>query len=285
MDAGGHRPVGRLRIPPGQPVGVEALLAPGHEGVVEGLEADPRPAGVVQLQRLERRPGVGEALRVAGRLEGRHRDVVGADVVGVGVAAVVVAVGDDHLGPLGPDDPHQLLHRLLEGRLGERPRVGVGLGARHAGVAVAEQVGRPVAEDPRRLVELGEADGPEVGPHLGRVGGGVEDVALGAVGAGHEHGVDALGGVAGVGAGALGGLVVGMGVDLEEAEPVVGHCLHNGTGGLPHSRPAGTSSHSPVSSSSTRRKPHSSASRARPSSGPLAMSSSPASRRTRPRGR
>ena len=53
----------------------------------------------------------------------------------------------------------------------------------------------------------------------------------------------------------------------------------------PPDAPAGTSSHSPVSSSSTSRNPPSSASRAWPSSGPLAMRASPASSRTRPRGR
>ena len=48
--------------------------------------------------------------------------------------------------------------------------------------------------------------------------------------------------------------------------------------------PSGTSSSSP-SSSSTRSQPHMRASSDRPSSGPLAMSSSPAARRTPPRGR
>ena len=48
----------------------------------------------------------------------------------------------------------------------------------------------------------------------------------------HEHGVDTFGGVAGVGSRSLGGLVVRVGVDLEEAEPVVGHCLCNLTSSL-----------------------------------------------------
>jgi hypothetical protein len=158
-------------------------------------------------------------------------------VVRVGVTAVVVPVGDDHLRTFGPHDPHQPLDRLVERRLGERLRVAVGLGAGHAGIAVAEQVAGPVAEDPHGLLELGEADGPDVGPHLRGVGRRVQDVPRCAVGAGHEHRVDTLGGVAGIGARPFGGFVVGMGVDLEETEPVVGHSLGNdpGRGVIPRS--------------------------------------------------
>ena len=61
----------------------------------------PRPVEavvVVELQRLPRLAGVGVALRVAGRLERRHRDVVALDVVGVRVAAVLV-VRRDHVRP------------------------------------------------------------------------------------------------------------------------------------------------------------------------------------------
>ena len=58
----------------------------------------------------------------------------------------------------------------------------------------------------------------DVGLDLGLVHGRVEDVALLAAGAAHEHGADALGVVLGDGAGALGRLVVGVGVDGQQAE-------------------------------------------------------------------
>ena len=41
------------------------------------------------------------------------------DVVGVRVEVAVVAVGDDHLRPLGADDAHEPVDRLVERRVGE----------------------------------------------------------------------------------------------------------------------------------------------------------------------
>ena len=61
--------------------------------------------------------------------------------------------------------------------------------------------------------------------HLGRVERRVQDLALLAVGAAHEHGVHPLGVVAGDGPRPLGGLVVGVGVDGQEAA-CVGHAAH-----------------------------------------------------------
>ena len=63
----------------------------------------------------------------------------------------------------------------------------------------------------------------QVGADLGPVHGRVEDVARLASRAGHEHRVDAGVVVLGHGAGALGRFVVGVGMDGEEAESLVGH--------------------------------------------------------------
>ena len=66
-------------------------------------------------------------------------------------------------------------------------------------------------------LQLGDAHLGQVVPHVGSVGGRVEDVAGLATGAAHEHAADALGGVLGDRARALRRLVVGMGVDRKEA--------------------------------------------------------------------
>src|SRR4029453_15942990 len=103
--------------------------------------------------------------------------------------------------------------------------VGMGVGRRvgHPGVAVAEQDDLVVADDSGAPVEAGAADRGDVGADLGAVHGGVEDVAGLTAGAGHEHGAHALGVVAGDRARALRRLVVGVGVDGQQAERVVGH--------------------------------------------------------------
>ena len=92
-----------------------------------------------------------------------------------------------------------------------------------------------------------------------------------------------FGGVAGIRPRPLGGLVVRVGVDLEEAEPIVGHCLCNLTGW--RRSPDGDQLALARLLVVDETKPHSSASRAWPSSGPLAMRASPATSCTRPRGR
>ena len=135
---------------------------------------------------------------------------------------MVLAVGDDDLGALPADDGDEPLDRLVERGLAERGRVGVGLGVGHARVAVAEEHRLVVADDVGGRLQLGHPDPPDVGPHLGRVHGGVEDVALLAAGAAHQHGAHALGVVLGHRRRALGGLVVGVRVDAQEAE-AVGH--------------------------------------------------------------
>ena len=49
------------------------------------------------------------------------------EVVGVGVAVLVVGVGEDHLGPLAADDLDQSVDGLVEVGVGEGLGPGVGL--------------------------------------------------------------------------------------------------------------------------------------------------------------
>ena len=86
------------------------------------------------------------------------------EVVGVRVAALLVAVGEDHLGPRAPDDRDQPADGLVHRRLGEAERVGVGLAVGHARVAVAEHLDLVVADDRGRLVELGLPHGARCRP-------------------------------------------------------------------------------------------------------------------------
>jgi hypothetical protein len=160
---------------------------------------------------------------VAGLLEGEHRDVVDPQVVGVRVAALVVAVGHDHLRALATDDLDQPADGLVERGVGEGVGVGVGRRVGHARVAVAQQHDLVVADDLGGPLELPQADGGQVGHDVGLVHGGVEDVARLAAGAGDEHGTDALGVVPGDRAGPLGRLVVRVGVHGHQAERGVGH--------------------------------------------------------------
>src|SRR6266545_944813 len=80
-----------LRVPPLQPLAERALDATRHHAGVDRLQPLPGEGGVVvELEGLERGTGVGVAVGVARRLERGHRDLVGADVVRVGVAAALV---------------------------------------------------------------------------------------------------------------------------------------------------------------------------------------------------
>ena len=68
-------------------------------------------------------------------------------VVGVRVALLVVVVGDEHLRPLPADHRHQPAGGLVDVGVGERLRVLVGLGLGHARVAVAEHHDLVEADD------------------------------------------------------------------------------------------------------------------------------------------
>ena len=136
----------------------------------------------------------------------------------MGIALLVVLVGHHDLRTHTPDHGHEPAHRLVEGCLGEAVGAGVGRRVLHARVAVAEHDHLVVADHRGGGLELTASDTGEVGAHLGRVHGRVEDVALLASGAAHEDGVDALGVVARHGGRPLRRLVVGVGVDGQQTQ-------------------------------------------------------------------
>ena len=143
------------------------------------------------------------------------------DVVRVGIALLVVAIGDDHLRAYAADLGHEALDGLLERAGGECTRIGVRLRARHARVAVAEQDDLVVADDLGGPVQLAATDPGDVGANLRGVHDGVEDVAFLTTGAGHQDGADTCGMVFRDGPGTLGGLVVGMRVHAQDAGLIV----------------------------------------------------------------
>ena len=140
------------------------LAAQPHHRLVDGHQAGLRPDRVVQLRRLARLAELGVPRRVAGALERQHRDVVHLEVVGVRVAALVVAVGDDHLRPRAADDRDQPSDRPRRSGLVERLRVVVRLGVGHARVAVAEHHDLVEADDLGRRGELGRPQLGELAP-------------------------------------------------------------------------------------------------------------------------
>ena len=75
-----RRSSGRLAL---EPPGVRALLAAPQELLVHRLDPPPREARVIELARRPRRPGIGELVGIARRVERGQRDLVHADVVGV----------------------------------------------------------------------------------------------------------------------------------------------------------------------------------------------------------
>ena len=99
---------------------------------MRGHDPRVRPDREVHLQRLVRLPRSREGRHVACRIEGRDRDVVHADVVGVRVAIAVVAVGDDHLWAHPADLGHEALDGFGERVGGKGTWVGVRLRVRHA---------------------------------------------------------------------------------------------------------------------------------------------------------
>ena len=83
-----------------------------------------RPGGVVQLQRLPRRPEVGAMGRIGGPVERRDADLVDPDVVGVAVALLIVGVGHDDLRSVDAGSAAPADRRPRRGRRGRRSRGG-----------------------------------------------------------------------------------------------------------------------------------------------------------------
>src|SRR6266536_3020554 len=143
-----------LLVPALQPLGVGALETALDRAVVQQLHAAPRERGeVVELQRLKGIPRLWVSFRVADRVEGGHGDLMGAEVVGMRVAAALV-VGEHDLRPLLADDPDEPPDRLVEIGVDEGVGMPVGLGVGHAGVAIPEEVVLADVEDLQRLGQL-----------------------------------------------------------------------------------------------------------------------------------
>ena len=176
----------------------------------------PGPGHPVELGRL---PGLLAFLQREPAYVGRPEEGSGAhpvhlDVVRVPVAAEGV-VGGQHLGAVAADEAHQAAHRLHEIGPAEGAGVVVLRGARHARVAVAQQLHRGHAEDGAGGAQFRLADFTQALPHrLGVVV--VEDLPHLAPGGGDHHHLLAGGGVARQGAAHRERLVVGVGVEGEE---------------------------------------------------------------------
>jgi hypothetical protein len=76
---------------------VRRLAAMLDHALVHGHQPRLRPHRVVQLLRLPWLAQLGVPGRVAGAVEGRPGDVVHLQVVGMQVATLIVAIGDDDL--------------------------------------------------------------------------------------------------------------------------------------------------------------------------------------------
>ena len=108
VDGGGDALIGRRSL---EPTLVEGRLeAQLDELLVHRHDPGPREARVVELLRLPRLTRLG-VLRGVTRLERGDRDGVHLEVVGVRVALLIVAVGEDHVGAFGPDDRPQAYRR------------------------------------------------------------------------------------------------------------------------------------------------------------------------------
>ena len=264
-----------------EPAVVVGRLEPEiKKGLMAGKDPGPGPHRVIDLRD---RPGCAEFGAVAGvtsPFDRREGDVPHPQMVGMLIVALILRVGDDHLRMLCTEDCNQAIHRLVVRSDREAVGVEVGVAVRHARISVAEHVNDVVADDRGGSVEFLTADLLKVVDDLRTVHRRVENVALLAPGAAHQHRANPLSLVLRDRAGSLRCLVVGMGVHGEDAERL-GHAEDD-------TQPrgaTGSSSISPSPSGSTSTQPKRRVRNSRPSSGPLAMTSSPANSRTRPPGR
>lgn len=124
---------------------------------MNGLDTAARPRRVVELEWLEDGSSIRIPLRVAGAIEGEHRDLVDSDVIRMRVAAVIVAVGHDHSGLLASDDLDKVTDLGIEIRAVKAVGMRVGLGVGHPGVAVAEHDDLVESDDLRRASQFERA--------------------------------------------------------------------------------------------------------------------------------
>jgi hypothetical protein len=130
------------------------------------------------------------------------------------VAPLVVGVSHDDVRPFLPDDADQRPDRFLEWGRGE----GAGLAARwHVRVPVAEHPDPFIAEMRCCSYQLLTADLRETRLHLRTIESRVQDVAGLTSGAANEHRAYPCRGIASNAAPSLGGLVVGVSMNREQA--------------------------------------------------------------------
>ncbi len=203
-------------------LGIRTLLAHLHVDVVQRPDAAERESRVVELRRLPGFTGAREPGRITRGVEGGTRDLVDAQVIGVLVERLLVAVRHQHLRTLPPDDGHQPFHRFRERGVGEVVGTCVGVGVGHSRVAVAEEIELGVPDGLDAGPQLGLANRAEIGPDLGGVSGRIEDVALFAAGTAHQRRPDPFGGVPRDRACALRRFVVWVSVHRHETERIAG---------------------------------------------------------------
>lgn len=202
------------------PVAVE-LFGEAQDSVAD------ESVGVVQLANGPRIAGAGEGAGIPSLLVGGHRNLVASDVVGMGIAAVLV-VGDHHVRPKVADHAHQRLGRLLQRHRCERSfrhrRQRITLGK--SGVDKAE----PGLRDAECCGRLGHL----VATHLWKIlqdsrpiHRRIQDVAALATGQCDDEDVVAFGRVARDRRRALAGFIIGMRVNRHQS----GHAFMVGIDG------------------------------------------------------
>ena len=123
------------------PTSTPSSVMPG----AEPLEVAPSPSGEVQLR------------RDAGALDGRQRDPIRLDVIGMVVAAELV-VGDHDLRLMALHQGREACRALLDRHVAERVRTVLVLPLDHARVLIAELLEDINTEDVACLVQLGQTD-------------------------------------------------------------------------------------------------------------------------------
>ena len=175
-----------------------------------------RPDGVVELRDLVGLSRIDELVRITGRLKRRQRDVVGSQMIGMGVLVLLVGIADEDLRSCPTDLGDQAADRLIDLGVPEGLRMGVRLRRRHPRVPVAPHHDLVVPDDRGSRSQLCRS------AFLQRLAFGqldcrVVDLPLLATGATHEDRVDVLGCVPGDRGRPLGRLVIRVGVDGHDA--------------------------------------------------------------------
>ena len=143
-------------------------------------------------------------------------------MVGVGIPALVVAVGEDHLRPVAADEANQAAHGIVDRRLPEALRMIVRRIARHTRVSIAEQVDAIEADDLGRSAQLAQADLGQPIDHLGPIHRRVEHLTELAAGAAHQRRTRSLSDEAGDERRPLRRFIVGVRVNAQQAKRRLG---------------------------------------------------------------